>query len=206
MPKRIEDLMKLTGRSRRTVIREIEAGNMPGYRVGGNHFHIPDEAFELYSKGYWSTQSNRAGAVITLRVEQADPKLRINVVGPVESSSSDKPLRHPPRVGVKQESTKPLEHDGLQPSIPLTFTVGDRVMPVAVVEGGKVISVFELFPPRTPDKAATYQHQINAIHFRDQEGYSAIHQLFEWMLESCSQESSDTNANRPRYRTREATS
>lgn len=60
MPRTLEDLQKLTGRSRRTVVKEIEAGNMPGYRIGGtNNFHIPDEAFELYAQGYWVERDKR---------------------------------------------------------------------------------------------------------------------------------------------------
>ena len=60
----IEDLMRVTHRSRRTVIREIEAGNMPGYRVTGEEghvsYHIPDEAFHTYCLGYWIPRSERA--------------------------------------------------------------------------------------------------------------------------------------------------
>ena len=56
----IKDLMKVAGRSRETCIREIEAGNMPGYRIGGsNNFHIPDEALALYAAGYWIPRSER---------------------------------------------------------------------------------------------------------------------------------------------------
>lgn len=59
----IEDLMRVTHRSRRTVIREVEAGNMPGYRVTGEEghvsYHIPDEAFAIYCQGYWVPRSQR---------------------------------------------------------------------------------------------------------------------------------------------------
>lgn len=54
MPKKVTDLMRVTGRGRPAVIRAIEKGQLPGYRMGdGETYSIPDEAFELFCKGYW---------------------------------------------------------------------------------------------------------------------------------------------------------
>ena len=65
MPKNLRDLQKLTGRSRPTVIRAIESGQLPGYRVGDNSYTVPDEAYELLEKGYWEP--------VAARIEQVKP-------------------------------------------------------------------------------------------------------------------------------------
>lgn len=59
----LRDLMRVASRSRETVIREIEAGNMPGYAVtseeGHISYHVPDDALALYAAGYWIPHSKR---------------------------------------------------------------------------------------------------------------------------------------------------
>lgn len=58
MPRTIRDLQQLTGRSRETIIAAIESGQCPGYKLG-NGYSIPDEAFDLFARGYWEPQPAR---------------------------------------------------------------------------------------------------------------------------------------------------
>lgn len=66
MAKSLRDLQKATGRSRETCIRAIESGQCPGYRIGeSNSYSIPDEAFDLFVRGYWEP--------VTARVTKLQP-------------------------------------------------------------------------------------------------------------------------------------
>ncbi|MGC4107031.1 MAG: helix-turn-helix domain-containing protein [Thermomicrobiales bacterium] len=53
MPKKVSDLIRVTGLDKHTIYAGIQRGELPGYKIGGS-YTIPDEAFEDFLRGRWS--------------------------------------------------------------------------------------------------------------------------------------------------------
>lgn len=63
----VQDLCRELNLGRPAVIRAIESGQLPGYRIGDkDRYVVPDDAFRLVKMGYWEPQP--------ARVEKVQPK------------------------------------------------------------------------------------------------------------------------------------
>lgn len=187
MVRTLRDLQKLTGRSRATVIKEIEAGNMPGYRIGGtNNYHITDESFDLYAQGYWVPRSQRppiyeVATQPLRRFDWLEPAVSIDVEDP------DGALAAADRATMKARTKAKRQLGGKWDAKVLGETkahlsYGRSGRELKVLDFGNSISILSI-DQQKEDAAAAENRKRPArdrIVFEDSDECMAIRRLFSW--------------------------